>query len=205
PIVPCRCTAPRAWRQSATRPPSGQPASGGAVALGHLSLARFIYGFRAGGFQAPKPWPPEVEDTLVTAALSPGARTVLWSSRRDPAGAGRELNERDAARATERPERLSHPHVVHDPRGLVHLGHQHPVPGGRRAERHGGVCRERVLHGRHGAVRGADRRGRRHLGSPRLVPARRADADGDNRCLLAGLAGTRAVLGLGGNLDAARP
>src|SRR4029450_7203716 len=61
---------------------------------------------------------------------------------------------------------------LRDARRLLHLGDQPPVPARRRAEQHRRIRRQRVLHGRHGPVRGADRGGRRHLGPPRLLPAR---------------------------------
>ena len=48
---------------------------------------------------------------------------------------------------------------------VVHLGHQHPLPAGRRADQRRGVRRQRLLHAGHGAVRDptgvvADTRGR---------------------------------------------
>src|SRR5262245_51025318 len=88
-----------------------------------------------------------------------------------------------------------------DARGFVHLGDQHAVPARRGAERHAGVRGERVLHRRRGAVRGPDRRGRRHprttgVLSPRVRDPARLDAS-----VLRDVADARTVLGVGDRLD----
>ena len=67
-------------------------------------------------------------------------------------------------------------------RGVAHLGDQHDLPARRGALEPGGVRRQRVLHGRDGAVRGADRDRRRHGRAARVVPARDGDAGAARRC-----------------------
>ena len=67
--------------------------------------------------------------------------------------------------------------------GLVHLGHQHDLPARRRALEPGGVRRERVLHRRHGRLRGAHGHRRRHRRAPGVVPARHGHAHGHDAAL----------------------
>ena len=91
------------------------------------------------------------------------------------------------------------------PCGLVHLGDQHPFPARCRSQQLRGVCRECLLHGRHGAVRGAHRGGCRRLGAARLVPARNRDPRRLDLLLLPALAVLRPVLVVGGGVGPARP
>ena len=71
-------------------------------------------------------------------------------------------------------------------------------------EQRRGVRRERVLHGRPGALRGPDRRRRRHARPAVLVHARRGDAAGLDAPLPRHVAGPRAAAGLGDRVDPAR-
>ena len=91
-----------------------------------------------------------------------------------------------------------------DARGVAHLGHQHAVPARRGTHQHRGVCRERILHGRDGRLRGADRRGRRHAGPPDVVSARHVDALRVDVALSSGVAALGADVGVGDRVDAAR-
>ena len=90
------------------------------------------------------------------------------------------------------------------PGRLVHLGHQHPLPAGRWAQQLGGVRGQRLLHGRHGDLRGADRGRGRHVGPADVVSAGHAHAVGLDVPLLPAVGDQRGVLAMGRGLDAAR-
>ena len=89
-------------------------------------------------------------------------------------------------------------------RSVADLGDQHDLPARRRALEPRGVRRERVLHRRDGALRGADRDRRRHGRPARLVPARHGDPVGLDAPLRAPLGRRGALLAVGGRLGADR-
>ena len=88
---------------------------------------------------------------------------------------GATLPERDPDRPHD-PTYIPGPDDGDDAGHVVHLGRQHAVPARCRAVEHRGICRQRVLRDRPGAVRGADRCRRGHARPTLLVPARRGDA-----------------------------
>ena len=102
------------------------------------------------------------------------------------------------------PAHLPAAHPAVHPVRLVHLGHQHPFPARRRPQQRRSFCRQRVLHRRHGDLRGAHRGAGGHLGTASFLPARRRHAPPVDPALPRHVAGPCAALGLGRGVDPAR-
>ena len=116
-----------------------------------------------------------------------------------------EIEETRAADTGFHPADLPDPPARQHAGGVVHLGDQHDLPARRRALEPRGVRGQRLLHRRHGHLRGADGDRRRHDRPPGVLPARHRDPGRHHPALRPALADRGAVLGVGGGLDAARP
>ena len=95
---------------------------------------------------------------------------------------------------------LPHADPPLDLRGVVHLGDQHVVPPRRRPLQHRSVHRQRLLHRRDGALRGADRCRRRYPRETGVLPAGNGNVARLDAALSDHVADPGAVLGLGDRL-----
>ena len=83
-------------------------------------------------------------------------------------------------------------------------GDQHAVPPRRGTQQRGGLCGERVLHGRTGSVRGADGCRRRHARSKDVLSPRHDYAGSRHGSSISGCGKSRRLLGVGPGFRSSR-